>query len=1157
MRDLKGIIFYLAYLSFSIIAAASYIYHLDNLNEPSSSPTRIPISRPSSIPTSAPSSQPSCLPTTQPSRRPTRDPSSHPSRLPTAQPSRRPSRQPSSKPSHIPSSQPSTFPSMHPSRQPTEKPSNRPSIEPSITPTWKPSENPTMQPSVYPSKIPVRVPTSIPSTIPSLRPSSQPTGIPTIVPSSQPTVYPSSHPSSQPSSKPTTRPTTSQPTSHPSSRPSLSPVYQSHIPTVKGFTNTPTSQPSARPTYNILSFQNTKLYKLYNSIYDQMMTLVNPNINYYSYSYKGKIFGLQEWREFTSKTILLPTDEYHFASANVSFGYQDFYHHNHILLQSYQCYDTIVLHNIVKALQSSSSFTADCNGNVWRVYYCPLIGVVFCVNCKVSCSDTSCPGNSLSTINPNRLDCSPQYASFQFMQIVVEPTPNYPIITSSLFIQNINESNVSIIFNTSGLGTVYCAAIPSSQVLVSVEQLQTIGGSLVLGNIVISTQSITMILSNLIPSTHYYLYCGTESLTKQHMPVSQIESQRVPFITKCCNMLQFDTSNPKVILFLESSSLDTFTLRFESSPQENIRVAVYFKPISEASGILTCPSVADYKTLPLASPNTSFVGPNNLNAPVFSIENILSAGCYMMIAEAFSDNTGSSYAKSVSELAIVPHIQEFPSLQIAQAIFSSDGIYVYIYFDYDTDRGVTIVRESPFICSLLFSFTSSEQALCRFVNDALVKVEYILPISPMVEKVQINREITLLSGVIRRKCVYKNTLICESMPFSQSTTVLISAPNSINEVQASLVTSYLINPCDDLILDATGSEGHGGRYWKQIEWQVSCDTPLGSNTTAGIILQEYLNLHFINSTAMIFHIPNIVLLHSNCSYTITMMLTNFMNSFSLTSSKVSIEEGSFKPSVVILGNPIRSIHSNEPLLLSTNVSISKCIMDNISTNTSLKFSWSLFEEVNLLPITSASSNPREFQLLPNTLLSGKRYFVQLLVCFISPSILEYQAFKGDHLKYSSLYVTTIVVESSNPVSFIQGGDSLEVSYAEMEDHVVDGSSSFDPDDDQLLFIWSCQTVSIPIFSSCPFVIPNANSSLWSLPYREMKQLSLTTVIQISLTVVSRSRSWRKSSITYQLISFNQKTAPSILILTSPYSYFSSNDVIALNASISYLHSISK
>ena len=110
--------------------------------EPTSLPSDIPISQPSTIPSAEPSSDPSFAPIAKPSAVPSGDPSCIPSCRPSGDPSSMPSVSPSQLPSVYPSGDPSCQPTAAPSSDPTIVPSSQPSGQPTITPSCIPSFSP-------------------------------------------------------------------------------------------------------------------------------------------------------------------------------------------------------------------------------------------------------------------------------------------------------------------------------------------------------------------------------------------------------------------------------------------------------------------------------------------------------------------------------------------------------------------------------------------------------------------------------------------------------------------------------------------------------------------------------------------------------------------------------------------------------------------------------------------------------------------------------------------------------------------------------------------------------------------------------------------------------------------------------------------------------
>lgn len=105
-------------------------------------------------------------------------------------PTQSPSRSPISSPSSSPTYSPSESPVRSPSGSPTDAPSVSPVASPSSSPTDSPSDSPVIMPTSSPSESPVSTPTSLPSESPVSAPASFSSASPTLEPTSAPSESP-------------------------------------------------------------------------------------------------------------------------------------------------------------------------------------------------------------------------------------------------------------------------------------------------------------------------------------------------------------------------------------------------------------------------------------------------------------------------------------------------------------------------------------------------------------------------------------------------------------------------------------------------------------------------------------------------------------------------------------------------------------------------------------------------------------------------------------------------------------------------------------------------------------------------------------------------------------------------------------------------------
>lgn len=951
---------------------------------PTCRPSRQPTSQPSRRPTRQPTRQPSRQPTMQPTRKPIVKPSGQPTRKPTRQPSRRPSRQPTSQPSRQPTRQPSRRPSRQPTRQPSSRPTMQPTNQPSSEPSSQPSNKPTMQPTLRPTMQPSSQPSRQPSVIPTRQPSSQPSSKPSRQPSSQPTMQPSRQPTRQPSSVPTLRPTTSAPTSTPTVGPSKYPTTSK--PTVTIGTSQPTRAPSSKPTVNVVDEYNIELYSIYKSIVLQTINS-SDTLLYNTYSYKGiTLEGRQEWPTFTYYDMQLPHKEHYFYNATLNFGLE-ILKSGHINARGYFCDNPEILQNLAHALYTGVSYSADCQGDLWRVYHCPNYGRVMCVDCIKSCSSTSCPGKGkhpdyTTTFNPNRDDCYSKKASFSILNLYVGSRyasqyndcyiylciyyycrTFYPEIYDKTIVST-GSDHVVVALNVSLTpGRFYCSAILGN-ISVSSERVIKQYGSLFVTNtsdfINIKNNSyfynFKIKLRNLIPEQVYNLYCISEDYQNNITPWDKVKV--IPFKTACCGNISFATINPKVIVnsslinINSSPSNDTFFIyytallssavtvnltltkstsyKFPNITCSNINKKITHHPVTIPSSLTIYPSSSTYNGLGILSSSTEI-----LPSASFKISSG-SEGCYKITASMEPWNNKTRII-SYSYVALIHSSYSLPGPQMNRVIFSNDGIKILVYFDIATNQYPS--SSTSFVCTLLFSFTGSQFASCIWISDTIIEISYTAS-TYYYDKVNVNDTVILLPNVLKRKC--GSSSICSRYSYSTRQYLSLVIPEDIVVPVPSLSIPSVVSSCQDVVIDSTSSYGSGHRPWKSVLWSVSS----GLYHTHNESLSRYLNTRYnVNATTAPVVIPYYYL--TNTSYDITLELQNFLGLYAYETVTFRVSNIPLVPTVSLSGPSSLFTYRNRQLTFFANVDFPTCVKHFVETklrNTSLEYYWSVYED---------------------------------------------------------------------------------------------------------------------------------------------------------------------------------------------------------------------
>jgi hypothetical protein len=189
-----------------------------------------------------------------------------------------------------------------------------------------------------------------------------------------------------PSSNPTPKPTTAKPT-------------------FPGDTAPPTGIPTGRPTWDLVNYQDSDLYSVYESKRNTFSTTWDKFDTYGTFTYKGTTFkGMcSAWLSHTN-SLQLPFDDLYFSSFSILHGFI----RNGLVKTvhdiEYKCEQRNDVQLFLEALSNRKSFSTYCGTNhLFKVFVCNN-ELVMCVDCEEVCGakdDTAtktgerlCPGRS-------------------------------------------------------------------------------------------------------------------------------------------------------------------------------------------------------------------------------------------------------------------------------------------------------------------------------------------------------------------------------------------------------------------------------------------------------------------------------------------------------------------------------------------------------------------------------------------------------------------------------------------------------------------------------------------------------------------------------------------------------------------------------------------
>ena len=418
-----------------------------------------------------------------------------------------------------------------------------------------------------------------------------------------------------------------------------------------------------------------------------------------------------------------------------------------------------------------------------------------------------------------------------------------------------------------------------------------------------------------------------------------------------------------------------------------------------------------------------------------------------------------------------------------------------------------------FRCNSIFSFNGSSAAICQWIDQHSIR---IVPSNNNKDNILPGDTITLLPGKIKRVCESVDSGDCFNYEFNALSTAIVEFPNTAIIPVPSLSFSSKISPCDDLVLDPTGSYGRGNRNWLDVSWTV-----LKFDTIENDI-QRFLNANYL-STSDIIVIPK-DLLEEDATYSISLALTNFLKQKAIFTAKITVGDDS-TPNFNILGSKVIKRFRWQSINLRSNVNFPSCFRPS-----SFSYKWKVYQGFTFLSnVSSISSDPRAFELPPYSLDSGNIYTV-LVTLF----------YKNSFNKLISTETSTqIEIGESGVIAKIFGGSEKTLSYISPIE--LDASSSYEmdyPTSNNLIFNWGCKT-ALPVYgSSCKI-----NEDLFYLSKINLKPGSLAAGSSYEFTVsVSRNGSSLSSQASIT-ITISSSMIPISTIESSSLIYGSSDKVV--------------
>jgi hypothetical protein len=845
-------------------------------------------------------------------------------------------------------------------------------------------------------------------------------------------------------------------------------------PTLSGETVHPTMYPTSEPTVSDKSYLTSQAYIEYQSALRNHSAIPNA-LSFSTFFYRAKFLvgTCPTWRTYTDTRLLLPFEDIAFTSAYSYYTIFD-YNTQAVKRQLATCNNPRQVKVFIAALMARGEAEFNCNGVSWRVYQCngnPII----CNNCKKICVNSeACPGKSFTT-NPCQQGCmdnagAASVMTFQYSYVVL-----YPQFVSKPALMSRTATSLTVGFQVDKIGAVYCTALEQRS-LVNTTSLADIyrAGSVV--QVLNASLPSQLTLSGLRPDSEYTVVCYSQDAANHVMKLEVVRAASLVASTACCRSVAFTTTYPTVLATtVTTSSTRVFRFQLSSYPIRPVDVNFTVTPRTCDGALSTMVPSASASLTSLRPSQFRFAAGTRELTGSFVVRGY--QGCYRISAVTGSLDT---YATPTLNFAVInPAQTALPAPALLSAVLSSDGAKLTVLFGSDTNRP-TLSGTSAFACSYLTTFADSAKSTCNWENATALAIT--LPSLPTVAP---GMAFKILGGLIRAACA--SSADCTAYPYLSETTITVSAPLNPIKPAASLIAPKAVSYCSSVTLDATQSQGHGGRKWQSIVWSAQSETMSAANLT---VLSVYMSANFQDLTSYV-TVPNNMLFtkYGPVSITFNLALTNFLGQTSYTSATVEFNYvASALPSVSIYSKQNDLFYRWQPLSLFSTVRFSSC--GNLSS-TPLKYKWSVYKGTTLQTgVVNVAQDPRYLRLSPYVLDAGANYTVQVQVTVVTV----------DKKSLTAIATRTINVGRSEVVALLSAGATSTVSA--VSPFTLDASKSYAVDYpgsvSALTFTWSCSLVTTNFGASCyGFESPVQNLAKWVIPPNYLQAETHAIVVTVS------------------------------------------------------------
>eukprot|EP00026_Physarum_polycephalum_P000154 Phypoly_transcript_00154.p1 GENE.Phypoly_transcript_00154~~Phypoly_transcript_00154.p1 ORF type:complete len:2133 (+),score=340.58 Phypoly_transcript_00154:537-6401(+) len=352
-----------------------------------------------------------------------------------------------------------------------------------------------------------------------------------------------------------------------------------------------------------------------------------------------------------------------------------------------------------------------------------------------------------------------------------------------------------------------------------------------------------------------------------------------------------------------------------------------------------------------------------------------------------------------------------------QAKFAADGLTFLVTFDIDTTYGGQTPNVA-FPCSNLLAPSTmaylDPSSSCTWLSRKTLSVA-------------ISGNTVIRVGTL--VALKNNSIFAYPASVAASNgTQLLLAPDNATVPTLSLTGPSLVGSCDGITISAI-VQGTFSVPTVNV-WSVTSTT---TNLTA---VAAFLS----NYTQLLPTIPDSLLVSGN-TYNFTLSVTNLFNTTA--TSTLTIKKSLYNvPTISIPGAAVLSVTAPTPLTLQGSVVVATDAACQPAG--ALVWGWTVvrYDTQEIVPLAANVVNKKSLVIPGGTLSPGANYTVTVMG--------SYPSLPGNLSNSASM---TIIVQRSDLVSAIAGGNIRSSSIS--QPLVVNATNSFDPDNSNLTYTWSC------------------------------------------------------------------------------------------------------